>query len=745
MPDLAAIFQRSAGRRVLLPAGCLLFAEILFPLAELTGTEKPFLFFLGFVIWLVMASFDLTWKVQLPAGLLIIQFLMNEIFHPQLPVFGSEWWTRMWIVIGRSLSAIGEPELFFSQRVLADFRSLLFFLFLWGMARIWWRALRSPPLRAFPVLLTALVLLVLEIGTDLRLGGAVIRTVVTGLLLFAWTRRRSWLARLDHLELTSVRLSVSTALLLVLLPILGWMLPKSSVSAGFDLRDWIPVGEGEGHSRTKTAGYARDDQRLGGPIRLDDQVVFRASVDVPYYWRGESKQVYTGKGWINRTTTPVRAAAGHPVRNPDGSIILRPNGHAVNLYTGEVRANYARITFEKPPGDLLFVPGQLKILKSLNGSPPENMVTEIQSANQLSRIRFPGVTVKNYVLMAEVPVMDEERLRQAGTGETGDRSPDLAEYTRLPATVPERVLRLAEQVTKGANTPYEKAKAVEAFLRGGRFRYELDAPETPSDRDFVDHFLFSSRQGYCDHFSTSMAVLLRAAGVPARWVKGYLPGEIRSDSRSGQNLVTVRNRDAHSWVEVYLDGVGWIPFEPTPGFFHPAPVTASSEEEVVTDNRPGQGPSSDPSESEELVEERLARLEQMEREELQPETEAVGDSGQEEFVKWWWTAAILLLPFLRRTWRARLISLLNGWSLAWLKKRRTLSGVTYVLRFWNWTGFRKRHQTLREMGGELGGKESSLQEMIDWIRRYEKRRYGKKQSQRDRSSRWKRLPGVKKS
>jgi hypothetical protein len=142
----------------------------------------------------------------------------------------------------------------------------------------------------------------------------------------------------------------------------------------------------------------------------------------------------------------------------------------------------------------------------------------------------------------------------------------------------------------------------------------------------------------------------------------------------------------------------------------------------------------------------LARLEQLEREELQPEKEANADSRSDEPGRWWWwTVFVLVLPFLRHAWRARLISLLNDWSLTWVGKQRTLFGVSYVLRFWNWTGFRQNHQTLREMWRDPDRKEESLQEMIDWVRRYEKRRYGKKQFQTNRSSRWKRLPGAKKS
>ncbi|MGE5702360.1 MAG: DUF4129 domain-containing transglutaminase family protein, partial [Clostridia bacterium] len=117
---------------------------------------------------------------------------------------------------------------------------------------------------------------------------------------------------------------------------------------------------------------------------------------------------------------------------------------------------------------------------------------------------------------------------------------------------------------------YEKARAVESFLRtGGEYAYETtDVPVLLKGQDFVDQFLFESKRGYCDHFSSSMAVMLRSVGVPTRWVKGFAPGkevELQGDKR----VIEVQNKDAHSWVEVYFPSHGWIPFEATSSFVSP--------------------------------------------------------------------------------------------------------------------------------------------------------------------------------
>ena len=95
---------------------------------------------------------------------------------------------------------------------------------------------------------------------------------------------------------------------------------------------------------------------------------------------------------------------------------------------------------------------------------------------------------------------------------------------QLPATLPRTVRSMAEQVTENRLTPYAKAVAIEQYL-SQTFPYSLEKPTNPSrNEDFVSHFLFVDRTGYCDHFSTAMVVMLRSVGVPARWVKGFAPG-----------------------------------------------------------------------------------------------------------------------------------------------------------------------------------------------------------------------------
>jgi hypothetical protein len=123
--------------------------------------------------------------------------------------------------------------------------------------------------------------------------------------------------------------------------------------------------------------------------------------------------------------------------------------------------------------------------------------------------------------------------------------------------VPSRVKDLAIRLTASVPTPYDRAKAIESYLR--TYPYSLDVPHPPSQRDLVDYFLFDLGKGYCDYYASAMVVLSRAAGIPARLAIGYASGDYNLNSKR----YVVSEADAHSWVEVYFPGIGWIPFEPT--------------------------------------------------------------------------------------------------------------------------------------------------------------------------------------
>jgi Transglutaminase-like superfamily len=148
------------------------------------------------------------------------------------------------------------------------------------------------------------------------------------------------------------------------------------------------------------------------------------------------------------------------------------------------------------------------------------------------------------------------RMQQAGADIPGW----IAErYMQLPSEIPERVQNLADELTSGSETAYDKARAIETYLR--TYPYNLDIPAPPPDQDVVDYFLFELTEGYCDYYATAMVILARLTGLPARLAVGYASGSY--DAVNNRYIVT--ETDAHSWPEIYFPDIGWVSFEPTAG------------------------------------------------------------------------------------------------------------------------------------------------------------------------------------
>jgi hypothetical protein len=164
----------------------------------------------------------------------------------------------------------------------------------------------------------------------------------------------------------------------------------------------------------------------------------------------------------------------------------------------------------------------------------------------------PGL---RYRVLSYAPPRSPDKLR-----ETGRNYPaTIAErYTQLPNGTAERVTPFTERLTAEAQSPYETAVRVETWLETNK-DYSLNASHEPG-ADVASEFIFDMEQGYCEYFATTMVVMLRSQGVPARYVTGYSTGQ-----PAGENTYVVRGMNAHAWVEVYFTDVGWVRFDPTPG------------------------------------------------------------------------------------------------------------------------------------------------------------------------------------
>ncbi len=192
----------------------------------------------------------------------------------------------------------------------------------------------------------------------------------------------------------------------------------------------------------------------------------------------------------------------------------------------------------------------------LSGDDPLDTIDRLSNAN-------PPLSTGTYKVTVEYSTATEDDLRKAGTNYPAW----LASYSSLPTTgyrtrdALARIKEKAVEVTKaaGAVTPYDKAKAIERYLRGAEFTYTLNPKTAPAGVDPIDYFLFTSKEGFCQYFATAMGDMLRSLGIPTRLVNGFGPGLF--DTRV--HAYVVRDEDAHTWVESYFPGYGWITFEPT--------------------------------------------------------------------------------------------------------------------------------------------------------------------------------------
>lgn len=163
--------------------------------------------------------------------------------------------------------------------------------------------------------------------------------------------------------------------------------------------------------------------------------------------------------------------------------------------------------------------------------------------------------------------------------------PSLEPYLVLPGDMPGVIGETAREVTKDADTDYDKALALQGFLRNGSFRYSETAPVADgydgNGVDVIAKFL-EEQQGYCVHFSSTLAVMARTLGLPSRIAVGYAPGDV-IDTRGGKNVYGNTSDDLHAWTEIYFEGAGWVGFEPTPGV---GSATSFAEADGATPDEP---------------------------------------------------------------------------------------------------------------------------------------------------------------
>jgi transglutaminase-like putative cysteine protease len=303
-----------------------------------------------------------------------------------------------------------------------------------------------------------------------------------------------------------------------------------------------------------TIGFSTD-VALAGSLHRNHKPVFT------YTWTNETGPRYFRGVNVTVTSQGLWRYSG----SPEAVSPIAPDTIPTYLesYQNVALTTYTVNMLQPPSGansDILFYPGTLYKVDRPAMVTQFDQVTvgDITTIDRLSSLQ-PPVSKGTYIVKTQYSIATADQLNQAST----DYPNWLGPYSVLPAgyrraDVLQRIKQRALEVTANAQTPYQKAQAIETYLRTG-FTYTLNPPARPPDRDPIDYFLFTSKQGYCEYFATAMGDMLRSLGIPTRLVNGFGPGEFDSTSHA----YVVHEDDAHTWVESYFPGYGWIPFEPT--------------------------------------------------------------------------------------------------------------------------------------------------------------------------------------
>jgi transglutaminase-like putative cysteine protease len=428
-----------------------------------------------------------------------------------------------------------------------------------------------------------LLTIALLLWTNYR--ASLLRAVKSGLRLSSDSRWDFWE--------TGVAATAGVMLLAIFVPPLTHDDQTVNVENGV-FRNWAefqqnlnhPVEVGKGGLAAFSSGFALD-AGLNGALKRSDRVVFVYNINGQYlgprYFRGVNLQNGSRPNQWAYLNNPfgfqfiVTKNSNLPY---DDGILHEQNSSTIQVHMLRPPANAA---------DILFYPGQLSHTDRDTVAIESYKTAATPSFGTIDRVASvkPATSAGFYKVTVSYANPTEDELRNAGSDYPAWIGPYLS-YPGLPGAPPAftttpagagqanfnlvvigkggvatpttlRIKALADQLTANLTNNYDKASAIESYLRSN-YTYTL-TPPPPKDAttDALASFLFDSKAGYCEYFATAMGDMLRAEGIPTRLVNGFGPGAY--DNKIKQYVV--RESDAHTWVEAFFPGYGWIPFEPT--------------------------------------------------------------------------------------------------------------------------------------------------------------------------------------
>ena len=345
-------------------------------------------------------------------------------------------------------------------------------------------------------------------------------------------RRMPW-----SLSTTSVVLMIA-----IILAAAGIFFVLPRITAGY-LTAYAPRNE-------LVSGFS-DEVRLGqiGEIQQSRQVVMHIRIEgdtqgaYDLKWRGVALGTFDGRRWYNPTrerrvlvSSGGRFALPSAPRTPEEVVRTQASRIRYRVVSEPLGTD---VFFLAPVAEGLYVNYRTLATDDTGAIYNNDRYRVISAYEGVSNVRSPAATALR-AAAGEVPQEIRER------------------YLQLPAKVDARIPQLAQQIAAKATNDYDRARALELHLQT-RYGYTLQLSKEPP-ADPVANFLFERKEGHCEYFASSMALMLRGLGIPARIVNGFRTGEF--NDLTGSYIIRARN--AHSWVEAYFPGQGWVAFDPTP-------------------------------------------------------------------------------------------------------------------------------------------------------------------------------------
>ena len=296
-------------------------------------------------------------------------------------------------------------------------------------------------------------------------------------------------------------------------------------------------------------------EQLGGPPNPSENAVMQVSTPKTVYLRGTVYNRYTGHGWQN-TNGGRRYLWQSGKMAETRAVLFDEKLPPVSVQNSLSEPQNVSIRMLSGSASTLFVPQRVRKL-----NPGGETVPYFSNSSEIfiTRNLQAGDTWDVYAILYSCMDPGIGNLTELCAALDDPRWENVREmYTELPGHLEKPVQDLAYEITSAASTPYEKAMAIQNYLKRN-YKYSLEVGEHPENIDFVTSFLLDTKKGYCTYFASAMTVLCRMAGLPARYVEGYLA----EPNENGEAIVTGLN--AHAWTEVYFSGFGWLTFDATPG------------------------------------------------------------------------------------------------------------------------------------------------------------------------------------